>query len=94
VVRREVRGVPAVYTLSDGLWVRLAPVVVTVDPTPPRDTRALLEAIIYRALSGNAWSELPAHYPAPEHVAACAERWRGMGLLERLEPLLRLRLDV
>jgi transposase len=93
VVRREVLGVPQVYTMSDALWARIAPVVATVDVSLPRDARALLDAIIYQALTGSAWSALPACYPAPERVAACAERWRGLGVLERLAPLLLLRLD-
>jgi transposase len=79
--------------MSDALWTRVAPVLATVDPTPPPDARALLDAIIYRALTGIAWTELPARYPAPEHVAACAERWRALGLWPRLEPLLLFRVD-
>jgi transposase len=87
-----VLGVAAVYTMSEALWARLAPVVATVDPTPPPAARALLEAIIYRALTGSAWSELPARYPAPEQVVACAVRWRAQGLWPRLERLLLFRL--
>jgi transposase len=81
------------YAMSDALWARVAAVLTAVDPAPPADARALLDAIVYRALTGATWDELPAGYPPPPDVAACAERWRALGLLKRLEPVLLLRLD-
>jgi transposase len=88
VVRREVLVVPAVYAMSDALWARIAPVVARADPLPPPDARTLLDAIIYRALTGGTWDDLPSGYPPPANVAACAAQWRQQGVLERIEVLL------
>jgi transposase len=78
--------------MSDGLWARTAAILQSVDPVPPPNARALLEAIIYVALTGTAWTDLPANYPPPADVTACAARWRNLGLLQRLEPILLFRL--
>jgi transposase len=80
--------------MTDALWARVEVVLAAVDPAPPRNARAVLEAIIYRALSGTTWQELPAAYPAPEEVAACADRWQELGLWPRLEPVLLVRFDM
>jgi transposase len=62
------------FALSDALWARVATVLAAGDPAPPPNARALMDAIIYRVLTGVSWEALPAAYPAPEHVTACAIR--------------------
>jgi transposase len=91
--RLEVIGVQALYMLSDALWARVAAILATVDPAPPANARALVDAIIFRALAGCTWDELPSAYPPPSDVAACAERWRELGFQKRLEPVLLFRLS-
>jgi transposase len=85
--------VPSKFALSDTLWARVAAILATVDPTPPHNARAILEAIIYRALTGTIWQDLPAVYPSPAVVMDCAARWEQLGLWPRLEPVLLVRLD-
>jgi transposase len=80
--------------MSDALWTRISIVLNAVDQAPPANARALLDAMIYLALSGGDWAELPAAYPPTSEVAAGAVRWRRLGLFERLEPELPVRLDL
>jgi hypothetical protein len=61
----EVIGVSPDFALSDTLWARVAAILATMDAAPPRNARALLNAIISRALTGTTWDELPPTYHRP-----------------------------
>jgi hypothetical protein len=86
-------ALPRFYAMSDSLWARVAAILETVDPNPPAGARALLDAVIYRALTGTSWEAMPAIYPPATVVLAAAERWRSLGLFDRLEIVLPVRLS-
>jgi transposase len=77
-----------IYSMPEALWARVQPLLATIDPTPPANARALLEALIYPALSGGRGDDLPAAYPAAGVVAAAAARWRALGLFDHLAAVL------
>jgi transposase len=79
--------------MPDALWERIAAVLATVDPTPPADARALLNAVIYMAVTDASWDELPAAYPPPTAVQAAVERWRSLDLFHHIARALHLQLD-
>jgi transposase len=78
--------------MSDALWARVAAVLAGMNPAPPPNSRALLDALIYLTLSGSTWDDLPAAYPPAAEVAAAAARWQAAGLVPRLESVLLFRL--
>jgi hypothetical protein len=80
---REVALLP-VYAMPDALWSRVVTILETVDPTPPAGARALLDALIYHALTDTALEALPSGYPSPREVRAAIERWRRLGLFHQL----------
>jgi transposase len=81
------------YEMPDSLWLRIATILQSVDPDAPANARAILNAIIYHAVTDTAWDALPAVYPPPTQVLAAVERWRPLGLFARLASALRLQLD-
>ena len=81
-----------VYRMSEALWLRIGDMLTSVDPDPPANARALLDALTYRSLTGIAWEELPAAYPPPDEVIAATARWDELGLFDRLAAALHIRL--
>jgi transposase len=88
----EVFSVQPIYAMSDALWERAQRVLLAIDLMPSPAARTLLDAIIYRALTGAAWDDLPASYPASEAVAEHTARWRDRGVLAQLEAVVLVRL--
>ena len=82
------------YRMSEHLWARVAAVLATVDPIPPPHARALLDVIVYRAVTVTAWEALPPTCPSVPEVRAAGERWQALGLFLALAQELHVRLDV
>jgi hypothetical protein len=74
--------------MSGTNWARVMTVIEAVDPAPPDNARALIDALIYLALTDSCWDDLPAIYPTPAQVAVAAARWRALGLFTHLESIL------
>jgi len=85
--------VQQVYEMPESLWQRVETILESVDPAPPTNARALLNAVFYHALTDTAWDTLPAAYPPPTEVLAAVERWRSLGLFEHLAQALHVQLD-
>jgi hypothetical protein len=79
--------------MPDALWARVVAVLETVDPAPPANARALLEALVYLAITGCCGDDLPDIYPPAAEVEAAAARWRELGFFEGLESILLISLD-
>jgi transposase len=78
--------------LSDELWQRLQSLLAVADPQlDAAAARLMVQAVLYRQLTGSAWSQVPV--VEPERAEAAYERWKASGLLEQLAQVLRLRLD-
>jgi transposase len=89
---QEVVGMQPIFQVSDALWARTAVVLGSVDSAASSNARATLDALVYRALTGCSWDALPEQYPRATEVVACADHWRKLGLLQRLESVLVFRL--
>lgn len=84
---------PDRWRISDELWRILEPLFEELDPPrrsgrqrhPPR---ALLDAILYRAITGAPWSSLPASYPDDSSVHRAFQRWRRLGIMDRVWSIL------
>ena len=79
--------------LPDRLWARVQAHLLAADPRPPAEARALVDALVYRALTGVAWSALPPGSPPLAVVRAAYARWQTLGLLDYLAEALGIRLD-
>jgi transposase len=75
--------------LSDEDWEKVRPLLEAYDP-PPRlgrkraDPRGVLEAITYRQRSGCAWNALPKEYLDDSTVHRTYQRWKRLGIIDRL----------
>jgi transposase len=84
----EERAIPIVR-LTEEEWGKVQPLLEAYDP-PPRmgrkrvNPRGVLEAIIYRQRSGCRWNALPSEYPDDSTVHRTYQRWRRLGILDRL----------
>jgi transposase len=74
--------------------VRLEALITALDQPPAplaaATTRALVQALLYRALTDGAWDALPAWAPPATLVAATYRRWQQLGLLAQLSAELRV----
>ena len=73
--------------LDDREWALLAPIVIETGPKrgrPPRDHRRVLDGVLWIALSGAPWRDLPARYGNWSSVYRQFLRWSRLGLLERM----------
>jgi putative transposase len=78
--------------LTDTQWARIAPYFAQ-RPGPGRrrqsDTRAVVNALLYRLRTGCQWRLLPREYPDWRLVYYYFSQWAGDGTLERVQAALR-----
>jgi hypothetical protein len=65
----------------------------SIPPLTATEAHDLVLALLYRALTGVSWDDLPAWAPAAPRVQATYQRWCTLGLLDRLTTELLIRLD-
>jgi transposase len=73
--------------LDDREWALLAPFVIETGPKrgrPPRDHRRVLDGLLWIALSGSPWRDLPARYGKWSSVYRQFLRWTRLGVLEQM----------
>src|SRR5579884_2364108 len=71
------------------MWATLEPLIAQRDPHQRRgrrrgDDRAMLEAILYRLITGRGWHQLPREFPHASSVYRAYRRWLASGLLEEI----------
>jgi transposase len=90
-------GLQAVATsslpeLPESLWQRLTSLIGAAEPgCDPAQSRLLLQALLYRQLTGAPWAATPVVDPLV--AEATYWRWWESGLLAQLTEVLRIRLD-
>jgi putative transposase len=87
---------PPPIALSDLQWARVRLLIAQFEPaalTDPFTTRAVLSALLYQALTGCPWSDIPANYPPVETVLAARQHWSELGLLRLLSAILLVNLE-
>ncbi len=83
----------ATFRMSDALWTRAAPLIKAIDDRPPEEARAILDAVVYRALTMVAWSALPDAYPNSADVEQAFLTWRAQEILGPLSEVLLVQID-
>ncbi|BDP41906.1 hypothetical protein DAETH_18750 [Deinococcus aetherius] len=76
------------WEVPDELWARLAPLLVIDKPRkkqgrPPRDDRAIFNALIWLARTGSQWQQIPRHYAPKSTVHERFTAWVEHGCLQR-----------
>lgn len=88
----ETGGMSYSTDLSDTQWARIAPYFAQA-PGPGRrrhsDTRAVVNALLYRLRTGCQWRRLPQEYPDWRLVYYYFTQWTRTGTLERVQAALR-----
>jgi transposase len=80
---------PTIWTVSDALWARIAPVILELDPPSQIgrkriDARAALNAMIYVLRTGCQWNQLPDQFPDDSSVHRTMQRWVAAGVFEQI----------
>ncbi len=77
--------------LTEEQWTIIQPMIPQRKKLgrPPRDRRAIFNAILYAARSGGAWRLLPKNFPPWQTVYGCFWRWNQQGILSVMHDVLR-----
>lgn len=97
VLTGKKHGALVMYHVSDAQWARVRPLIARIAHPGgllEHDLRAMLGAILYRALTGCDWEEIPNSYPPAARIEELYRHWRQLGLLELLSAMLLVRLHV
>lgn len=82
--------------ISDALWLRVQPILARSDPRAAGEREAcrlLIDAVIYRAVTGADWLDLPNELPHDAGARATYQRWKAHGMLPYLSAALLIDLD-
>ena len=76
----DLERLPTVWSVPDALWPVIERVLAEHDPPaktgrPRVDSRAALNAMIFRARTGCQWNELPDYFPDDSSVHRTVQRW-------------------
>ena len=87
------KPLPPIWRLSDEQWEMVKPMLAEYDPPAPRgpdrvDQRAVMDAVIFRMRTGCQWNRLPKEYPDDSTVHRAFQRWKRVGVFERLWAVL------
>src|SRR3954467_13964140 len=91
--RKKREPLPPIWRVPDELWAIAEPIIAELDPPnrvgPKRvSAREILDAIIYRGRTGCQWNWLPREYPDDSTVHRTFQRWKRVGVFERLWAVL------
>lgn len=87
------QSLPTIWRVSDDLWAHVQPVLIELDPPKKTgrkriDSRAALDAIIFRLRSGCQWNQLPTEFPDDSSVHRTFQRWAQLGVFDRIWAVL------
>ena len=76
--------------LTNEQWRRIEPVIVTLTPKKdprgrrPRDSRQILNAILWILRTGAPWKDLPQRYPPYQTCHRRFQQWVRLGIFQRI----------
>ncbi|WP_082855231.1 transposase [Paraburkholderia phytofirmans] len=82
------------FHLSDPEWERIKHLFPRSEPLrgrPPRDNRAILNAILWVQKTGEKWHRLPSCFPPQQTVYGKYLTWRQTGVLQQVFELLQVK---
>jgi len=91
--RREVKPLPTIWRVPDGLWEMIQPILAERDPPASTgrkriDQRMALDGIIYEMRTGCQWNVLPKEFGDDSSVHRTFQRWIRKGVLDRIWAVL------
>jgi putative transposase len=89
----QTKPLPTIWRVPDELWAIIQPVLADLDPPKKTgrkriDSRAALDAIIFRLRSGCQWNQLPTECPDDSSVHRTFQRWVKQGVFDRIWAVL------
>jgi putative transposase len=89
----DVQPLETIWEISDDLWERIQPVLLTADPPKATgrkrvDQRQILNGIIFRMRSGCQWNHLPKELGDDSTIHRTFQRWVGLGVLAQIWAVL------
>jgi putative transposase len=87
--KKRIKPLPTIWRVPDELWKRIEPIINEFDPPKHTgrkriDSRAALDAIIFRMRSGCQWNHLPKELPDDSSVHRTFQRWIELGLPDKI----------
>lgn len=89
----QTKSLPTIWQVPDELWAVIQPILAELDPPKQTgrkriDSRAALNAIIFRLRSGCQWNQLPKEFPDDSSVHRTFQRWVERGVFDRIWAVL------
>jgi len=89
----QTKALPTIWRVPDDLWTIIQPILAELDPPKKTgrkriDSRAALDAIIFRLRSGCQWNQLPSEFPDDSSVHRTFQRWVERGVFDRIWAVL------
>jgi len=89
---------PTIWKLSDDLWQKIEKLLARHDPPartgrPPGDRRPIMNAIIYRFLTGVQWNQLPREFGDDSTIHRVFQHWVEIKLFRKICSLLVVECD-
>ena len=89
----QTQPLPTIWRVPDDLWTTIQPILAELDPPKKTgrkriDSRAALDAIIFRLRSGCQWNQLPKEFPDDSSVHRTFQRWVVQGVFDRMWTVL------
>ncbi len=84
------------HELSDEQWELIKPILpqrIATTGRPPRDTRVMLDGIMWTLRTGAPWRDLPERFGPWQTVYHYFSLWRKEGLFDQILEALQIRLD-
>src|SRR4028119_2017628 len=89
----QTKSLPTIWQVPDELWAVIQPILAELDPPKKTgrkriDSRAALDAMIFRLRSGCQWNQLPNEFPDDSSVHRTFQRWVERGVFDRIWAVL------
>lgn len=86
---QQQKPLPTIWHVPDPLWDLAHALIDELDPPKhfgrkPVEPRPILDALIFRLRTGCQWNHLPTEFPDDSTVHRRFQRWRSLGLFDRL----------
>jgi transposase len=84
------------HELSDEQWELIKPILpqrIATTGRPPRDTRVMLDGMMWILRTGAPWRDLPERFGPWQTVYHYFSLWRKEGLFDQILEALQIRLD-
>ena len=87
-----------IWEVPDDFWKEIEPLIAEIDPPKAtgrkrEDPRKMLDAIIFRMLSGCQWNRLPKYLGDDSTIHRTFQRWESAGVFPRVWAVIQSHCD-